>query len=93
VANAIATQYGVGIQVNGPDPTKGVRAISTEAEAKQIITILPPTTPWAAIPSGWSHTTYQVLARYFGKPQTLDKAFGVVTVGIAWRPDKMPVNR
>lgn len=91
MATAIARQYGVAIQINSPDPTQGIRVVTTEAEAVQVTNTLPASTPWAAIPKGWSLTTYQILAGYFGKPQTLDDAFNVRTEGIAWRPDRMIV--
>jgi hypothetical protein len=91
MAMAIARQYGVAIQVNNPDPTQGIRVVTTEAEAVQVTNTLPASTPWAVIPKGWSLTTYQILVGYFGKPQTLDDAFNVRTEGIAWNPNRMIV--
>lgn len=91
IASAIAKQYGVSIQVNGPDPQKGIRVVTNEAEAIVVMGNLVATTPWAAIPGSWSLTTYQRLIKYFGPPLTLAKAFNVTTKGIAWRPDRMMV--
>jgi hypothetical protein len=91
VATAIARQYGVAIQVNGPDPTQGIRVVTTEAEARQAVSTLPASTPWAVIPKEWSLTTYQILAKGFGPPQTMDKALAVRTEGIAWNPNRMIV--
>jgi hypothetical protein len=88
MAQFVARQYGVAIQVNGPDPTKGIRVVRNETEAGVCTTTLPKTTLWAVIPGGWSVTTYNKLFGYFGPPKTMDKALDVKTVGIAWRPEK-----
>lgn len=89
MAVAIAKQYGVAIQVNGPDPTQGIRVVTTEAEAVGVVNTLPASTPWAVIPKDWSLTTYQILAGFFGPPMTLDDALAVRTEGIAWNPNRM----
>ena len=71
---------------------KGIRVVSTEADARAIITQLPATTLWASIADGgWTVTTYGVLYGYFGKPSRIDQAIGMITQGVAWRPNQMPV--
>jgi hypothetical protein len=80
-----ARQYGVSIQVNMAG-LKGVRVVVTENDANAIIAQLPPTTPWSVISFKVPMTTYGILANYFGPPQTMAKALGVATEGIAWRP-------
>jgi hypothetical protein len=84
-----ARAYGVSIQVNGPDPTKGIRVVITETDARAIITQLPATTPWAVAAFNAPMTVFKILVGYFGQPQTMAKALGVATVGKAWRPDQV----
>jgi hypothetical protein len=84
-----ARHYGVSIQVNMPDPTKGIRVVITEADAHTVITQLPATTPWAVVAFKAPQTVYGMLRGYFGQPQTVAKAFGIDTEGKAWRPDQM----
>jgi hypothetical protein len=84
----VARQYGVSIQVNMAGG-KGIRVVTTEADARAIITQLPATTPWSSIADGgWTVTTYGVLYGFFGKPMRLDQAIGMITQGVAWLPQK-----
>lgn len=86
-----ARMYGVSVQVNMPGG-KGIRAITNQAEAMAAVAAYPPTTPWCLVNDGlWEDHTRRILRAFFGNPKTMDKALGVNTVGIAWRPDKMKV--
>jgi len=86
-----ARMYGVSIQVDMPGG-KGIRCISTHAQAVAAMATYPQDTPWCLVNDGlWAREVYDALRAYFGPPVTMDKALDVKTVGIAWRPDKYPV--
>jgi hypothetical protein len=87
-----ARYYGVAIQVNMAGGV-GIRVVSTLAQAFAAKVAYPPSTPWCIVDDNmsWEPKAYDVLRSYFGRPTTMDKALGVITDGIAWRPDKYPV--
>lgn len=88
----MAKMYGISIQVNMPGG-KGIRCITNQAEAMLAIASYPASTPWCIVADGlWEDHARRLLTGYFGLPKTMDKAFGVDTVGIAWRPDRYPVR-
>lgn len=86
-----AKLYGVAIQVNMAGG-KGVRVVTNQAEAITAVATYPAITPWAIVADGLTdQVTRDVLTSWFGKPVTMDKALGVKTNGIAWRPDRYKV--
>lgn len=88
----VARQYGVAVQVNMAG-NKGIRVVTTLADAINARATFPPSTPWCiGTYDGWEMGALANLTNYFGKPQTVDKALNVKTVGIAWRPDKYMVD-
>ena len=83
----VAKKYGVAIQVNMAG-NKGVRVVTTLADAINVRAIFPNSTPWCiGTYDGWEFQALANLINFFGKPVTVDKALGVETVGRAWRPD------
>lgn len=86
-----AKYYGVSIQVNMPG-NKGIRVVTTLADAINATATFPSSTPWCiATYDGWEFSALARLTNFFGKPKTMTQALGVETVGIAWRPNKYPV--
>lgn len=93
VAQDVCRMYGVSIQVNMVDPTKGIRVVTSLAEANAAVAAYAPTTPWCIIsPANPNlYLPQNALAIRFGTPLTVAKCLGVETDGIAWRPDRYPV--
>jgi hypothetical protein len=85
-------QFGVAIQINMPGG-KGIRVVTTQADALNAVAAYPADTPWTIIQDDttWDMRCLHILTKRFGPPKTMDKALDVKTEGIAWRPDKMPV--
>lgn len=91
-AMGIAKMYGCSIQVNMVDPAKGIRVVTNYADALAAIAAYAPATPWCDVSVSPSLVTARnALIIRFGASQTVAKALGVETDGIAWRPDKYPV--
>jgi hypothetical protein len=91
-AMTMARQYGVSIQVNMPGNI-GIRVVSNIEQATSVVAMFPPSTPWCIVADGLTDKpTRDMLTSWFGRPKTMDKALGVETDGIAWRPDKYPVT-
>jgi hypothetical protein len=91
LAQDVARQYGVSIQVNMPGGL-GIRVVTNQAEAAAAVLAYPPTTPWCTTADKVrDKLTYDTLRAGFGVPVTIATALGVETDGIAWRPDRFPV--
>lgn len=91
-AMARAAKYGVAIQVNMAGGV-GIRVITTKADAINAKATYPNTTPWTVVDDEhkWDIGVLAIMTNFFGPAKTMDKALGVVTDGIAWRPDRYPV--
>lgn len=86
-----ARHYGVSIQVNMAGGM-GIRVVTTLADAINAVATHPASTPWCvASYDGWEMAALAALTNYFGPAKTIDKALGVATEGIAWRPGRYPV--
>jgi hypothetical protein len=96
VASAMdaARQYGVSIQVVSMAnvDNKGIRVVINQVDANAAVAAYPAATPWAIVPGRAQSTTYEIMKKYFGEPQTMAKALGVSTKGKAWRPNQILVT-
>lgn len=93
-AQDVCRMYGVSIQVQpvaGAAAT-GIRVVTSYAEAVVATANYPSNTPWCVAAGKTDFTAYNALVIKFGQPQTMAKALGLETEGIAWRPDKFPVQ-
>lgn len=92
-AQDVCRMYGVSVQVQpmaGMAAT-GIRVVTSYADALLAIANFPALTPWCVVAGNHDFTAINALTIRFGKPQVAAVALGVVTDGIAWRPDKYPV--
>lgn len=91
-AQDVCRMYGVSIQVQPVGPaTTGVRVVTSYADALLAVANYPANTPWCVVAGNHDFSAINALTIKFGKPQVAAVALGVVTDGIAWRPDKYPV--
>lgn len=91
-ARNVAKQYGVSIQLNMPGGL-GIRVVSTVADALNVAALYPANTPWCVVhDDGWDFKALAVLTNRFGPNKTIAQALNVQNEGIAWRPDKYPVD-
>ncbi len=92
-AQDVCRMYGVAIQVQPVGLAQtGVRVVTSYADALLAIANYPAITPWCVVAGNHDFTAINALTIWFGKPKPAAEALGVVTDGIAWRPDRMPVN-
>jgi hypothetical protein len=93
IIQEICLQYGVMIQVVVPGTGNGVQAVTTVAKATTVLGLFPANTPWFIVPGVLNDPrTEQMIRAFYGPPKTMAVALGVVTDGIAWRPDKYRVS-
>lgn len=92
-AQDVCRMYGVAIQVQQVGPgTTGVRVATNYIDALLAVVNYPANTPWCVVAGDHDFRAINALTIWFGKPKVVAEALGVVTDGIAWRPDKYPVN-